>query len=288
MENQMISKGKLAWFYTKDGLLLQGFLIEPKKTTDTIAIFIHGAGGDFIWWERFVAAGALIKKGISFFAINTRGAGIIRRYYSKKGTVLIGRTFEKFEDSAFDIKGAVDFVRKLGYKKIILIGHSYGCQKSIYYISKYKQNFITAIVLLSPVDTHNYLRNRLGESKFMKMSNHYKSMVKKGQGKKLVFEKGIGIFNAVTLKNLFDTESPEVEILNYNLKNMSYIKKIKIPTLFIIPEKDEFIVKPADFYKKKIESQINADVYIIKNSDHSFGTKINLVFTKIADFIYFI
>ncbi len=281
----MISEGKLAWFYTKDGLLLQGFLTEPKKQTDAIAIFIHGAGGDFAWYERFLAANALTKKGMSFFAINTRGAGIIRRYYSKKGTVLVGRAFEKFEDSALDIKGAVDFVRQLGYTKIVLIGHSYGCQKSIYYISKFKQNHIKMLVLLSPIDTHNYLKNKFGENKFAKMHRYYKKLVKQGQGDKLVYEKGVGIFNVVTLDELLDPKSRLVMTLNYNLKNMCYVKSIKLPTLFAIAENDEFLVESTGYYKTKIKSQINADVYIIKKSDHSFTGKLDKVFTKISNFV---
>ena len=42
-----------------------------------------------------------------------------------------GTRYEIFEESIYDIDGAVDKAINLGYKRIVLLGHSYGCNKII-------------------------------------------------------------------------------------------------------------------------------------------------------------
>ena len=134
--------GNLVWFKATDGLELQGFLVEPKRKLNKIAIFIHGMGGEFIWKELLFSSKLFLTFGISFFAINTRGAGIIRRFYTKKKSYKLGMAFEKFEDCVKDIEGAINFVKENGYNHVILIGHSSGCQKAIYYLYRTNEKTI--------------------------------------------------------------------------------------------------------------------------------------------------
>ncbi len=44
------------------------------------------------------------------------------------------------------------YCKKLGYKNIILMGHSMGCNKVIYYLSKHKVKELKGIILVSPPD----------------------------------------------------------------------------------------------------------------------------------------
>ena len=69
-----------------------------------------------------------------------------------------GATFEIFEDSLKDIEVWVKKVKKLGYNKIILMGHSLGCNKALYYLSKNKgdvQGLILALHLIWNVKNNN-------------------------------------------------------------------------------------------------------------------------------------
>jgi pimeloyl-ACP methyl ester carboxylesterase len=59
-----------------------------------------------------------------------------------------GEAHEVFTDCADDIQGAVNFLTENGIKDIYLVGHSTGCQKSVYYLSrKSNQNFVKGVVL---------------------------------------------------------------------------------------------------------------------------------------------
>ena len=67
-------------------------------------------------------------------------------------TIRIGEMYERFNESIFDIKLWINEAKKFGYEKIILMGHSLGCNKVINYYSKEKSSVVNAIILASPPD----------------------------------------------------------------------------------------------------------------------------------------
>ncbi|EPY2276411.1 alpha/beta fold hydrolase [Clostridium sporogenes] len=46
----------------------------------------------------------------------------------------------------------MDTSKKLGYKNIILMAHSMGCNKVVYYLSKYKVKELQSVILVCPPD----------------------------------------------------------------------------------------------------------------------------------------
>ncbi|MDO8664582.1 MAG: alpha/beta hydrolase [Candidatus Liptonbacteria bacterium] len=137
---------ELTQIKTKDGLRLEGLVFEPthstgsrrvKVRTKTIALWLSGLTGRFSGSpERIHAvAGEMAKKKISFAIFNHRGFGNINSLSVKKGKKsaykYFGTSFEKFEDSVLDIEAMIGFCRKRGYKKIFLLGHSTGANKSL-------------------------------------------------------------------------------------------------------------------------------------------------------------
>ena len=57
---------------------------------------------------------------------------------------------EIFEKCVLDIDSAIDFCKERGFKKIILSGHSLGCNKVVWYALEKK--FKEKIILLAPCD----------------------------------------------------------------------------------------------------------------------------------------
>ncbi|MEK0337625.1 MAG: hypothetical protein QQN41_09355, partial [Nitrosopumilus sp.] len=125
---------ELKRFKTKDNLELQGLLYEPKQKSLKAIIHIHGWVGNF-YENLFIEsiAKSALQKNIAFFTFNNRGAGIVTEFLKNKKREKIGGSLEIFEESIFDIEGAIDFLQKKGYTKITLQGHSLGCQKVVYY-----------------------------------------------------------------------------------------------------------------------------------------------------------
>ena len=86
----------------------------------------------------------LEQNGISFVYAHNSGAFQIMDLPSKNKT-RSGLTFEMFDNCVEDLQAYVDFAKEQGYKKIILGGHSYGCNKVVYYLYKTSAKTLTGI-----------------------------------------------------------------------------------------------------------------------------------------------
>ena len=175
--------GKLVSFKTKDKLVLDGFYI-PKKSKKG-AIFIHGLTSRV---RLTVLVDALInsvpKLDYHFLSFNNRGFGVINYFKPDKKKArqrYIGGALERFEDCRLDLQAAVNFLKKQGCRRIILIGHSTGTQKSAYYLTKRPDRAVKGVVLLAPANDTEGDIAEIGRKKFQVKFNKAKQMVKKGE-----------------------------------------------------------------------------------------------------------
>jgi len=123
------TKAELVNTLTEDGVLLHGALFEPDSIGSVAAFIIHGAWGNFYTGlGRFLPA-ALAASGIACLSLNNRGHdyGTVA-----DGNPCIGLLREQFEDSPKDIAAGLNLLKEKGYKRIVLIGHSYGTAKAVY------------------------------------------------------------------------------------------------------------------------------------------------------------
>lgn len=132
---------------TADDLQLQGMHYQPTKKTDTCVLLIHGMGGNFI--ENVfgdVLGQVFTDQGIAYIYSHNRG-------YSHTNDIATsekkpdngfeyqrhGASYERFSQSHHDIDAWVKCALKQGYSKVILMGHSLGCAKAIYWFNKSKK-----------------------------------------------------------------------------------------------------------------------------------------------------
>ncbi len=260
---------------TKDGLELHGLLFEPDRKTINALIHIHGWVGNF-YENKFIdyIAEEVVSKGFSFFTFNNRGAGIIndfiKRKKSKVDYVRIGGSLEEFKDCVFDIKAAVDFLNKKGYKKIILQGHSLGCQKSTFYEYKTKDKRIKGLVLLAPVDDIAFSKNTL-KTKYEESLNIAKRMVKNGEGTKPVpkWMAFYQLLNAKMFLNVADPKSDSGRLFDYS-GELKEIQNINCPVLVVFGSKDSYQSNPVEKLKILKEKVKDCDVKLVQGAGHGF------------------
>ncbi len=260
---------------TKDGLELHGLLFEPDKRTNSVLVHIHGWVGNF-YEDEFVdyVAKAAASKRFAFFTFNNRGAGIINDFIKRKKTkvdyVRIGGSLEEFKDCILDIKAAVDFLTKRGYKKIILQGHSLGCQKATFYKYKTGDKRVKGLILLGPVDDIGFSQEKL-KSKYKKSLNIAKEMVKNNKGDKPVpkWMAFYPLLNARMFLDVADPESSSGRLFNYSGK-LKEIKNINCPILAIFGSKDEYQSKPAEKLRILKGNAKDCDIKLVNNAGHGF------------------
>jgi pimeloyl-ACP methyl ester carboxylesterase len=266
-------------FITPHKVLLTGLLLGNKKANTTY-IFIHGLGGNFFSMREI--GELLVNETTNVLLFNNRGHDIISRISKvdnrkKKGrkSFLAGAAHEIFTDCVDDIEGAVEFVKSLNSKRIILVGHSTGSQKAVYYATrKQNQNKLTGIVLLSPLSDFAGILKQVSLEDFENLLKISKALVDQETPHTLLPN---SIWPQTTDAQRFlslYTPTSEEEIFSYVTPGKQTIySKIKIPLLVILGEKDEYRDRPVKQILKWFDLHQNSKQFIscqIPNATHGF------------------
>ena len=146
--------GRLVTFRTRDDFEIIGMrFTNPLLSSDTIVIHIHGNFGNF-YQNKFlwVMSNSYVHNGIDFLTINLSSHdGLAEGYYGRE-LKYVGGGVADYDSSQADIEASIQYAQEKGYKKIILQGHSLGCDKVIQYTFENKSDF--PLILLSPVDSY--------------------------------------------------------------------------------------------------------------------------------------
>jgi len=266
-------KGEIVKFLTKDGIELQGFLVDSKSKAGFL--HIHGLSGNFYDnpFTDFVAD--LAKKNkITFLSMNTRGHDYVNDLTKFEGhrhrIVNIGGALERFEDCLIDIKAGINFLKSGGCKKIILQGHSSGCQRIVYYQSETEDKSVIGLILLAPADDMNIIKKILGSSA-EKILKSARNRTNKGDYN-LIMQNvcGLPVMSAGRLSSLADPASVEAQLFNYEGK-MAFVRSLEVPVLAIFGSKDIYLTMPAEKMLNILKSKVRkCTTAAIENAPHNF------------------
>ena len=123
-----------------DGFQIDAALWEPSNTPavdTTLIVMIYGSGGSYQRAPESTLGPRLAMRGYASLAINTR------QHDDKINS-------DNFFDVRRDIEAALQVARALGYKKLVLQGHSLGNIQVQFYAATNWDRDIQAVILLSP------------------------------------------------------------------------------------------------------------------------------------------
>jgi pimeloyl-ACP methyl ester carboxylesterase len=267
-------KGELISFKTLDEVELSGFYKQAKRKSKKCVVYIHGLTGDFLDPPLVDEIGeSVTRAGFNFLSFNNRGSEIITWFKVKGKLEMIGGARERFEDCIDDIAAAVNYACKRGSSEVVLVGHSTGCQKSVYYQSTTQDVRVKGIILLGPASDTDYEKKRLGK-KFMWALAYAKGTLKVGQGDRLFY----GTEEFLTFRRFYSLHKPtslEGTIFNYRTGRMRLLSRINVPVLAAYGSEDHFSV----FSPKQELEMIGKNLkdgfkpLIINGAGHSFEGK---------------
>jgi pimeloyl-ACP methyl ester carboxylesterase len=275
--------------YLLDGLWFGG----PRPKTGII--FVHGLGSTVFAHHNFLTSLASKSTAVLFF--NNRGhdkiAGIKRIVKrSPKGYAweAAGETHERFTDSADDIQGAVNLLKKSGAKKIYLVGHSTGSQKTAYYLAQGKnQKKIAGAAFLSPLSDYASMKKFAVPAKLARAQKFAKALVARKKPHDLLPANiWPDIIDAQRFLSLYTPDSKE-EIFSYAepKKRPWMLQKIRIPLLIVLAGKDEHrdraVEEIAEWFESSITSE-TASIVTIPNASHGFQKKEKFITDLIREF----
>ncbi len=260
----------LLYEYTDDNLMLQGTYFDSNKK-DICILFVHGQAQSILENEFAYKWGKYFSSnGISFLYGHNRGYDFINCMFDRNGNfVYNGATFELFEDSLKDIQVWVNKIRKLGYKKIILLGHSFGCNKALYYLSKY-QNDIDGVIFASAPDMVGI--TKLEEANFDELYNESIDCSENKILSKLVC--GTDYISAKTFINQTTENTPIDNFpLERNPETFEQLSKISIPILSFCGSDEYPTYLKQELLKEKATSCNDYSFKIVENTNHFYVNK---------------
>ena len=156
---------ELLYTQSEDGLLLAGVCITPPQPSSfppITLLWIHGNTGTFYDWPYITIGRALVRQGFAFLSCNTRGHDISATLYRLPDDIPYagGSAWERIEDAPADLAAWVNVAAERGSQKIILIGHSHGATKTLFYQAQRADPRVRAIILASP-EVHGHWTDSL-------------------------------------------------------------------------------------------------------------------------------
>lgn len=272
--------------YTVDGLMLPMVHFESKEKNICV-ICIHGMCGTIV--DNYFATvwgKVLSEKNIGFIYEHNRGHSIENDIVMKDGSFKrCGCMYEIFEDCIYDIDLAIQTAKDKGYKKIILLGHSYGCNKVIYYYYKKHPNILGIILASAPDMIGSHL---LLEPDYKELLAEAKKNIDNNEPQKLLHKmiEDYMYMSSLTYYNWYNENSnlDNLPIIS-NKEHWKQFETIDVPILTFSGSNEEDYYQHLDLLKDKALNCNNFEYKIIENTGHTYKNKENEIANLIFDWI---
>jgi dipeptidyl aminopeptidase/acylaminoacyl peptidase len=126
---------ELVYTHSEDGVLLAGALTRPAPgpAKPIAIIYIHGRPISAFYPVVIGHAREMSSHGYAVLAANTRGHDIGTWLFRQDAQPMLGGAWwEKFEECPTDLEAWVTFTVGLGFRGVVLLGHSFGALKVVY------------------------------------------------------------------------------------------------------------------------------------------------------------
>lgn len=255
---------------TEDEIELQGTYFDSKKK-DICVLFVHGQAQSILNNSFAYKLGKyLSSRGISFLYGHNRGHNYINCLHKGDGSLLIeGATFEIFEDSLKDIDVWMSKIKEYGYKKIILMGHSLGCNKVLYYLNK--REMVDGLIFASAPDMVGITKKE--ESNFLEIFKEAKEAVESGESRKILSGL-LGETDYISAGTFLSESLEESNIDNFPIERnpvvFEQLSKINIPILSFAGTLEYPTYLRQDVLKEKAINSEDFTYKVIDGANHFY------------------
>ena len=265
---------------TPRGLELKGAM-WGNNLMDTVVIMMSGICSNVFQNDLLPATGELLSaNNIAYIAGQAMDAFSMIAYSDLKNhkQVYTGVVFDDFNLVYEDVEAYVKYAKELGFKNIILAGHSLGSNKIINYLGTTSDNYVDYFIVTAPVDLGYWWKVMPNINKCLELA---KEFVADGRGEEIlpyVFG-GFSPISAKTVLNFYNADNlKNCPVLSGDGETNS-LSSIKINGAFVIGGKDSM----ADGSPKEFMESINSyckhpednKVIVIPDASHIFYNKHN-------------
>lgn len=263
---------------TPRGLILKGAM-WGDTSMNTVVIMMSGICSNVFQNELLPEAGKVLSEnGIAFIAGQTMDAFSYISYSNTKTgkQTTTGVVTDDFSMSYEDVESYVKYAKDLGFKKIILAGHSLGSNRVIHYLANTADDYVNNFIISAPVDLRHFFNIIPDKEMYLETAQKF---VDEGRGKDILPFAFMG-FSPMTANTLLAFYNAE------NLKNCPVISgdgetrslaQMKVNGAFIIGACDSMTNKNAEGFIRKINSYCKNPeenrIVVIPNASHIYYAK---------------
>lgn len=275
---------------TKRGLVLRTVMYEAEKS-DTILILMSGICSNIFNNQLLQSTGEILSQnGISYIAGHAMDAFSVLHYSNTvtKTQELKGVTLDDFSVINEDIQAYIDYAESLGYKNIILGGHSLGSNRVIHYLSQNPSESVKYFILSGPVDLTDMLNVMTKPEEF----ELARKLVNQNRGDEIL-PFLFGGFSPMSAKTMIDNWQDNkiyknCPFLSHDGETES-LSKINIPGMILIGEKDSCAGDSPIEFAKQInnctQSASKNKIVILDGAGHIFYSKHNEYAQTVLEYI---
>lgn len=217
-----------------DGFTVTAALWQPEgrpPAETTILVQVHGGGGNFAGSPQPEIARALSSKGYAALSINNR---------QHDERVNMANFFELRRD----IEAAVATAKSLGYKSIVLQGHSIGALQVVFYAATDWDQAVKGVILIAPFadlpwkSRHVLIQN---EDEYEALARASRDALRQGHNSDplpLGMRYTLGRVTAVTAQHFLTYRDDKTSVAN----NTFWISRIPQPILLLRGDADAVVL----------------------------------------------
>jgi acetyl esterase/lipase len=227
---------------TRDGVWLDGIVVEPRRRRGTALVWVHGLGSVFASGQALIRelSTRLNAAGIGYFKFNTRGHDVVAR----QGRTLGGAAFEPFGKSVEDIRTVITFAARRGFRRVVLAGHSTGANKALYYAARARDRRLAGLMLLGPVSDVAGEIKRVGARELRRRVAVAERLARRDA--RALVPRAWGFHGARRYVSLYKPGQVE-DVFPYYRPHARWtaLRSVRLPVAAILGARDEFLDRPA-------------------------------------------
>ena len=263
---------------TPRGLELKGAMWGSDRM-NTVVIMMSGICSNVFQNDLLTSTGGLLSKNnIAFIAGHAMEAFSCIAYsdFSTGKQKYTGVVYDDFSLVYEDVEAYVKFARDLGFKNIILAGHSLGSNKIIHYLGNTSDNFVDYFIVSAPVDLAHWFEVMPNVKECIELA---KKFVDENRGTEILpyLFGGFSPMSAETVLSFYNAFNLKTCPVISNNGETASLFNIKVNGSFVIGEKDSltdgnpegFMVKLNSYCKHPERNQ----VIVIPDASHIFYGK---------------
>lgn len=275
---------------TKRGIVLRTIMYEAEQA-DTIVILMTGICSNIFNNMLLQTTGEVLSQnGISYIVGQAMDAFSVLHYSNviTKTQELKGVALDDFSVIDEDIQAYIDYAKSLGYKNIILGGHSLGSNRVIHYLAQNDEPAIKHFIISGPVDFSDMLNVMTTKEQF----ETAQKFIDEGRGDNILpfLFGGFSPMSAETMINNWSDNKiyKNCPFISHDGETNS-LSSINIDGLILIGEKDSCAGEnPYEFAAKISNCMPKSDsnkIVILDGAGHIFYNKHNEYADTVLEFV---